>query len=172
MSSLGRDLTAPSCQLALTKTKPIPDGYQTITPYLIVNGAADAIDFYKRIFGATERMRMSAPQDRVGHAELLIGVSLIMLADEFPEMDARGPKTIGGSPVMLHLYVEDVDAVVASAVAAGAKLSQAVETKFYGDRSGSLVDPWGHVWHIATHVEDVSQEETQRRAAAMTPPEK
>jgi len=148
------------------KTKPIPDGYPALTPYLIIDGAAAAIGFYQQVFGATERMRMEAPGGKVGHAELLIRGSLIMLADEFPEMDARGPQSIGGSPVGLHVYVEDVDAVVAGAVAAGATLKQPVETKFYGDRSGSFVDPFGHVWHIATHVEDVSPEEMQRRAEA------
>lgn len=148
------------------KTKPIPDGYPVLSPYLIVNGAAAAIDFYKQVFGATERMRMDAPGGKVGHAELLIGGCLIMLADEFPEMGAVGPKSGGGSPVMLHLYVEDVDTVVARAVAAGAKVTQPVETKFYGDRSGGLNDPFGHMWNIATHVEDVSPEEMQRRAAA------
>ena len=149
------------------KTKPIPDGYSAVTPYLIINGASAAIEFYKQAFGATERMRMGAPDDKVGHAELVIGGSLIMLADEFPDMGARSPQTIGGSPVMLHLYMDDVDAVVARAVAAGAKITQPVETKFYGDRSGGLVDPFGHLWNIATHVEDVSPEEMQRRAAAM-----
>ena len=148
------------------KPKPIPAGYPVVAPYLIIDGAAAAIDFYKQIFGATERMRMDAPGGKVGHAELLIGGSLIMLADEFPGMGARCPQTIGGSPVMLHLYVEDVDAIVARAIAAGAKATHPVETQFYGDRSGGLVDPFGHLWHIATHVEDVSPEEMQRRAAA------
>jgi PhnB protein len=150
-------------------TKPIPDGYPAITPYLIIDGAAAAIDFYKQNFGATERMRMGAPGGRVGHAELLIGGSLIMLADEFPEMGARGPQPGAGAPVALHLYMEDVDAVVARAVAAGAKLEREVKTQFYGDRSGSIVDPFGHHWNIATHVEDVSPEEMQRRAAAIKP---
>jgi len=149
-------------------SKPIPDGYSAITPYLIIDGAAAAIEFYKTAFGAAERMRLAAPGEKVGHAELLIGGSLIMLADECPEMDARGPKAFGGSPVMLHLYVEDVDAVVARALAAGAQIRQPVEKKFYGDRSGSITDPFGHIWHIATHVEDVSPEETQRRAALVT----
>jgi PhnB protein len=115
-------------------------------------------------------MRMDSPGGKVGHAELLIGGCLIMLADEFPNMGAVSPKSTGGSPVMLHLYVDDVDTVVARAVAAGATVNQPVETKFYGDRSGGLTDPFGHVWHIATHVEDVSPEEMQRRAAAMKPP--
>lgn len=145
--------------------KPIPDNYPTVTPYLIIDGASAAIDFYKDIFGATERMRIGAPGGRVGHAELLIGGSVIMLADELPEMDARGPRTIGGSPVGLLIYVEDVDAVAARAVAAGGSLRQAVETKFYGDRSGTLLDPFGHIWHITAHVEDVAPEEIQQRAA-------
>jgi PhnB protein len=147
--------------------KPIPDGYPVVTPYLIIDGAAAAIDFYTSIFGATERMRLAMPGGKVGHAELLIGGSLLMLADEFPQMDAHGPGKFGGSPVSLHFYVEDVDAVVARAVAAGAKLQQPVETKFYGDRSGTLIDPWGHHWHVATHVEDVSPAEMDRRRTAM-----
>jgi len=149
--------------------KPIPDGYQSVTPYLIISGANAAIEFYKDVFGASERMRLAMPGGNVGHAELLIGGSVIMLADECPEIDARSPKTVGGSPVMLHLYVEDVDAVVARAAAAGAKILQPVETKFYGDRGGSIADPFGHIWHVATHVEDVTPEETQRRAAALNP---
>jgi PhnB protein len=152
------------------KPKPIPDGYQAVTPYLIVNGAAGAIDFYKEIFGATERMRMASPDGRVGHAELLIGGCVVMLADECIEMDARSPQTVGGSPVLLNLYVEDVDAVVARAIAAGAKLLRPVENQFYGDRSGNLVDPFGHLWNLATHVEDVPPEELERRAAAMFSP--
>lgn len=148
------------------KTKPIPDGYPVITPYLIVTEARAAIGFYQRIFGASERMRLDMPDGKIGHAELLIGGSLLMLADEFPEMGARGPQPGAGAPVMLHLYAEDVDGLVARALAAGARLERAVETKFYGDRSGSLVDPWGHHWHIATHVEDVSPEEMKVRAAA------
>ena len=147
--------------------KPIPDGYPVLNPYLIIDGASAAIDFYKQIFGATERMRMGAPGGKVGHAELLIGGCLLMLADEHPQMDARGPKSIGGSPVTLHLYVEDVDAVAARAVAAGATIKQPVNTTFYGDRCGLLVDPWGHHWNVSTHVEDVSPEEIQRRMAAM-----
>jgi PhnB protein len=147
--------------------KPIPDGYQAITPYLIIDGANSAIEFYKTVFGATERMRIGAPGGRIGHAELLIGGSVIMLADEFPEMDARGPKSIGGTPVSLLLYVENVDDVVRRAIDAGATLRRAVETKFYGDRGGTVIDPWGHVWNIATHVEDVSVEEMQNRMAKL-----
>jgi len=146
--------------------KPIPDGYHTVTPYLIINGAADAIEFYKKAFGATELFRMPQPGGKIGHAEIKIGDSPIMLADEFPEMKYFGPKTLGGSAVSILIYVEDVDAVFTQAIAAGGEEQQPVEDKFYGDRGGSLVDPFGHVWHIATHTEDVSPEEMEKRAAA------
>jgi PhnB protein len=146
--------------------KPIPDGYNTITPYLSIKGAAEAIEFYRKAFGATEVMRMAQPDGRVGHAELKIGDSKFMLADEFPDMDFRGPHSLGGTPVHLHMYVEDVDAVVDRALAAGAKLARPVQDQFYGDRSGSVTDPYGHVWHVATHKEDLSMEEMRRRAAA------
>jgi PhnB protein len=148
------------------KVKPIPEGHHTITPYLSIRGAAAAIDFYKRAFGATEVMRMAQPDGRVGHAELQLGDSRVMLADEFPEMDFRSPSTIGGTPVSLHMYVEDVDAVVKQAVAAGAKLVRPVQDQFYGDRSGTVTDPYGHVWHVSTHKEDLSMEEIRKRAAA------
>ena len=147
--------------------KPIPDGYPRVTPYLIVDGANVAIDFYISVFGAKERMRMPGPDDRVGHAELEIGESLIMLADEFPDMGARSPKSIGGSPVTIHVYVEDVDATVALAVKSGATIARPVEDKFYGDRGGEVVDPYGHRWSIATHIEDLSPEEMQRRMGEM-----
>lgn len=150
------------------KVKPIPDGYHTATPYLIIQGAAAALDFYKKVFGATELMRMAQPDAKIGHAEMRIGDSCIMLADEVPQIGYRGPKSLGGTPVSLMLYVEDVDAVVARAVAAGAKLTQPVQDKFYGDRNGVLEDPFGHVWTIATHIEDVSPEEIERRLAAMS----
>ena len=149
------------------KTKYIPDGYHTATPYLIVNGGARAIEFYKQAFGATEVMRMPAPGGKLGHAEIKIGDSKIMLADEFPEMDARGPQTIGGTPVSLMLYFEDCDAVTARAVASGAKVLRPVEDHFYGDRSGTILDPFGHKWTIATHKADLSAEELQKRAAAL-----
>ncbi|HWN96415.1 MAG TPA: VOC family protein [Methylomirabilota bacterium] len=145
--------------------KPIPDGYPVVAPYMIIRGAARALDFYKQALGATERMRLDMPGGVIGHAEIQIGDSVIMLADEFPQMNARGPESYGGSPVSLHLYVADVDAVVAGAVALGAKVTRPVQNQFYGDRSGTIVDPFGHTWSIATHVEDVSHEETARRAA-------
>ena len=148
------------------KVKPIPEGYHTITPYLSIKGASDAIEFYKKAFGAKEVMRMGEPDGRIGHAELQIGDSKIMLADEHPEMDFRSPRAIGGTPVLLHLYVEDVDNVVGRAVAAGAKVVRPVQDQFYGDRSGSVADPYGHVWHVATHTEDLSPDEIRKRAAA------
>ena len=146
--------------------KPIPDGYHTVTPYLIIKGAAEAIEFYKKAFGATELFRIAQPDGQIGHAEIQIGDSPIMLADEFPGMKYFGPQTLGGSPVSIMLYVEDVDTVFNGAIAAGASQERAVEDKFYGDRGGSVVDPFGHVWHLATHKEDVSPEEMKKRAAA------
>ena len=146
--------------------RPIPEGYGSVTPYLIVNGAARAIEFYKQAFGATETFRMERPDGRVGHAEIKIGDSHVMLADEHPEMGARGPQAIGGSPISLVLYVEDVDATVNRAVEAGAKLTRPVANQFYGDRTGGVEDPFGHAWYVATHVEDVAPEEMQKRAAA------
>jgi len=144
---------------------PIPDGYPRVTPYLIVDGAAAAIDFYKSVLGATERMRMAGPDGKLGHAELEIGDSVIMLADEHPEMNARGPNTVGGTPVSLHVYVEDADSVFERAVEAGAEPLQPVEDKFYGDRSGGFEDPFGHHWNVATHVEDIPPDEMSQRAA-------
>jgi len=151
----------------MSKVKPVPDGYHTVTPYLICNDATHAIDFYKKAFGASELLRIPAPGGKVGHAEIKIGDSPIMLADEHPEMGALSPQSVGGSPVSILLYVDDVDAVVARAVAAGAKLTRAVEDKFYGDRSGSLTDPAGHIWHVSTHKEDLSSEEIKRRGEAL-----
>jgi PhnB protein len=136
-----------------------------VSPYLCVNGGTAALEFYKSVFGATERMRMPAPDGRIGHAELQFGDSVIMLADEYPEMDVRSPRAIGGTPVTISVYVEDVDAVFNRAVAAGAKSLRAVETQFYGDRSGQFEDPFGHRWSVATHVEDVAPDEMERRAA-------
>ena len=147
-------------------TKPIPEGYHTATPYLIIGGAANAIEFYKKAFGATELFRFPTPDGKIGHAEIKIGDSPIMLADEYPEMGYKGPQTLGGSPVSLMIYVEDVDTVFNRAVEAGATVKEAVSDKFYGDRMGTLTDPFGHRWHVATHKEDVSVEEMQRRAKA------
>jgi PhnB protein len=144
---------------------PIPEGYPRVTPYLIVDGASDAIDFYTSVLGATERMRMDAPGGRIGHAELEIGDSVVMLADENPEMNARGPKAFGGSPVSLMVYVEDVDGVFERALEAGAKELRPVENQFYGDRLGAFEDPFGHEWNVASHVEDVPPEEMEKRAA-------
>jgi PhnB protein len=145
---------------------PIPEGYPRVTPYLVVDGAVDAIAFYVQVLGATERMRMGGPDGRVGHAELQFADSVVMLADAYPEMDIRDPKDIGGTPVSLTLYVEDVDATFAAALAAGASEVQPVEDKFYGDRAGQFQDPWGHRWTVMSHVEDVSPEEMARRAEA------
>jgi len=147
-----------------TSVKPVPEDYHNVTPYLIVDGASGAIEFYKQVFGASELMRMAAPGGKVGHAEILIGDSRIMLADEFPEMGARGPKAFGGSPVHLYLYVEDVDSVASRAVAAGAKEIRPVKDQFYGDRSGAFEDPYGHLWHISTRKEDIPADELKRRA--------
>jgi len=144
--------------------KPIPEGYHSVTPYLIIKGAADAIEFYKKAFGATELFRFPTPDGKIGHAEIKIGDSLIMLADEFAEMGYKGPQALGGSPVSLMIYLEDVDTVFNRAVEAGASVKEAVQDKFYGDRTGALTDPFGHVWHVATHKEDVSMEEMERRA--------
>jgi PhnB protein len=149
----------------MANVKPIPEGYPQVTPYLAVDGASDAIDFYTSVFGASERMRMAAPEGRIGHAELQIGDSLIMLADEFPDMGNRGPKTLGGTPVTISLYVEDVDDVFERAVKEGATALRPVENQFYGDRSGQFEDPFGHRWSVATHVEDVPPEEMEKRAA-------
>jgi PhnB protein len=148
------------------KPKAIPDGYHNVTPYLIVNDAAAAIEFYKKAFGATELMRMPKPNGKIGHAEIRIGDSPIMLADEAPEMDARSPRTFGGSPVSIFLYVDDVDTTFARAVDGGAKVQRPLADQFYGDRTGGVEDPFGHVWYIATHVEDVPPEEMKKRAAA------
>ena len=149
------------------KTKHIPDGYHTATPYLIVDDGARAIEFYQQAFGATEVLRLAGPSGKLMHAEIQIGDSRIMLADEFPEMDARGPLTIGGSPISMMLYVEDADAVTDRAVAAGGKVLRPIQDQFYGDRTATVADPFGHKWTIATHLEDLSPEEIRRRAAAL-----
>jgi PhnB protein len=150
----------------MTNVKPIPDGYHAITPYLIIDGAARAIEFYKAAFGATELLRFHGPDGKLGHAELRIGDSVVMLADEVPDRGIVAPGRIGGSPVSLMLYVEGVDAVVDRAVTHGATIKRPVADQFYGDRTGTIEDPFGHQWHIATHTEDLSFEEVKRRAAA------
>jgi PhnB protein len=147
--------------------KPIPDGYHSVTPYLIVNDGARAIDFYKQAFGAVETVRMGGPNGKIGHAEIRIGDSNVMLADESPDMGHRSAQSIGATPVSLVLYVENVDAQFKQAIAAGAKELRAVEDQFYGDRMGTLVDPFGHVWSLGTHTEDVSPEEMKRRMEEM-----
>ncbi len=148
----------------MKKVSYIPKGYNTVTPYLVIKGAAKAIDYYKEVFGATEVMRMPAPDGRIGHAELQIGDSRIMLADENPEMGYRSAESIGASPVSLLVYLPDCDKVVAKAVAEGAKILKPVADQFYGDRSGFIQDPFGHFWGVATHKEDVSAKEMEKRA--------
>jgi PhnB protein len=144
--------------------KAIPDGFHAVTPYLIVSNAAKALDFYQKAFGAKERFRMPAPGGKIGHAEISIGDSVVMLADEFPDMDVKAPQTVGGTPVSLHVYVEDVDSQFKKAIAAGGREKRAVEDQFYGDRLGTLQDPFGHIWHLSTHKEDLSPDELQRRS--------
>ena len=146
---------------------PIPENYPRVIPYLHVDGASAAIDFYTKVLGATERGRMPGDGEKVMHAELEIGGSVIMLADESPEMDIRGPKSVGGTPLTVCVYVEDVDAVMERATAAGAQTLSPAEDQFYGDRSGSFEDPFGHRWNIMMHIEDVGPEEMQRRMAEM-----
>lgn len=148
------------------KVKSVPEGYHNVTPYLCIQGAAQAIEFYKKAFGAVEVMRMPQPDGKIGHAEIKFGDSHVMLADECPEMGFRSPKAIGGSPIGLMLYVDSVDVTVEKAVAAGAKLLKPVENQFYGDRSGRIEDPFGYAWYVSTHVEDVPPDELKRRAAA------
>jgi PhnB protein len=146
--------------------KAIPDDYPRVTPYLYIDGASAAIDFYRSVLGASERMRMPTPDGKIGHAELDVGDSVIMLADSNPDMDVRSPKSIGGTPVALHVYVEDADGVFERAMQAGARQLRPVEDQFYGDRSGQFEDPFGHHWNVATHVEDVPPDEMAKRAAA------
>ena len=148
----------------MADVNPIPDGYPRISPSLVIDGAGAAIDFYVDVLGATVRMRMDGPDQRVGHAELQLGDSVIMVADEFPEMGYLGPKRVGGTPVTLLVYVDDADSVLQKAMSAGATELRPVETQFYGDRSGQFEDPFGHRWSVATHVEDVSEDEMMRRA--------
>ncbi len=147
-------------------TKPIPEGYHTLTPYLAVDDAAQAIEYYKNAFGAKERMRMETPDGKIGHAELEIGDSMVMLSDPFPQATTRPPKELGGTSGSVFMYVEDVDAVVKQAVDTGATITMEVADQFWGDRFGSIQDPFGHSWSIATHVEDVPPEEMAERAKA------
>lgn len=149
------------------KVSATPKGYSSLTPYLVIEGANGAIEFYKTVFSAKQVMRLDQPNGKVGHAELRIGDTKIMVADECPEMDARGPKAYNGSPVTLYLYVKNVDKVVEHAVSLGAQLLKPVQTMFYGDRCGALKDPYGHVWCVATHVEDVTPAALRKRAAAL-----
>ena len=151
--------------------KPIPEGYHSVTPYLVVDDAKAAIDFYTRAFGAKEKFRLRMG-DRIGHAEIVIGDSHVMLADEFPDMGHRGPKALGGSPVSLMLYVEDVDTTFKQALAAGATEKRPIENQFWGDRMGTLTDPFGHVWSLATTVEEVSPDELQQRMAEFSKEQK
>jgi PhnB protein len=150
-------------------TKPFSEDDPRVTPYLSVDGAAAGIDFYVAVLGATERMRMASPDGKVHHAELQIGNSVVMVADEFPELGFRGPRSLGGTPVHLYVYVEDVDAVFAEALARGATEVNAVKDEFYGDRVGQFEDPYGHRWHVATHVEDVPPEEMAKRVSKAMP---
>lgn len=151
----------------MANVKPIPDGYHSVTPYLIVKGGAEAIDYYKKAFGAVELFRMDHG-GKIGHAEIKIGDSPIMLADEYPEMKYVSPKTLGGTPVSIMIYVDDVDTVYNQAISAGGTEVKALQDQFYGDRSGTLTDPFGHVWTVATHKEDVSEEEMAKRMKAHT----
>ena len=152
--------------------KPIPEGYHTTTPYLIVRNGIQALEFYKKAFGATEVYRLLMPDGRLGHAEIRVGDSIIMLSDEFPEYGSKSPETLGGTPVSILLYVEDVDTFFQKAVGAGAKENEPIMDQFWGDRSGKLEDPYGHIWWVATHVEDVSPEEMEERMKAMPAREK
>ena len=147
--------------------QPIPDNYPRVSTALAVDGAADAIEFYRAVFGATERMRIPAPEGKIGHAELEIGDSLVMVSDEYPEMGYVGPKKIGGTAVTISVYVTDADAAFAEALSRGATPVREVADHFYGDRSGQFEDPWGHRWGVATHIEDVSPEELDRRVKEM-----
>ena len=147
------------------KVSPIPAGYHSVTPYLSIRGAAQAIDFYKKALGAKEIMRMPGPDGKVGHAELQIGDSRVMLADEYEAIGFLSPQARGGTTVTLHVYVKDCDAMMTRATAAGAKVTRPAQDQFYGDRTGSIEDPFGHVWHFATHKENLSMSELKRRAA-------
>jgi len=162
--AMRRKLPAKRAAAPKKKVQPIPAGYGAVTPYLSVRGAAQAIEFYKKAFGAKEIMRMPGPEGKLGHAEIRIGDSRVMLSDEYEPMAFLGPQSRGGTTVHIHLYVRDVDATVARATAAGAKVVRPVQDQFYGDRTGSIEDPFGHLWHVATHKEDLSMAEMKRRA--------
>jgi PhnB protein len=151
----------------MTSVQPIPENYPQVVPYLAVDGAEAAIEFYGAVLGTTERARLAGPDGKIGHAELQLGDSLIMLADEYPDIGVRSPKSVGGTPVTISVYVADVDAVFERAVERGATVLRPIELQFYGDRAGQFEDPFGHRWSVATHVEDVSPEEMARRAADM-----
>jgi PhnB protein len=150
-----------------SSVKPIPEGHRTVTPYLAIKNAAGALEFYKKAFGAVETYKLIIPDGRVGHAEIRLGDSLIMLSDEFPEFGGKAPEALGGSPVSIHLYVDDVDAFFKRALAAGAHELKPIANQFYGDRSGQLQDPFGHLWWVATHREDVAPDEMQKRVRAL-----
>jgi PhnB protein len=153
----------------MANVKPIPDGYRSVTPYLIIRGAAQAMEFYSKAFGAKEQFKMPGPDGKIGHAEMRIGDSVIMLADENPNMGHKSPETLGGSPISILLYVEDCDATFNQAVKAGGQVERPLANQFYGDRTGGVKDPFGFSWYIATHVEDVSPDEMERRAKEMQP---
>jgi PhnB protein len=155
---------AKSATKSVKSVKPVPKGFHTVTPYLRVKGCSQALDFYHKALGAVERDRMTMPDGRIGHAEITIGDSIVMLADEFPDMKIRGPQSLGGTSVGLLLYVKDVDAAFERALDAGAKVLRPVQDQFYGDRSGSIVDPFGHEWTLSTHKEDVDPDEMKIRA--------
>ncbi|MBF6357293.1 VOC family protein [Nocardia higoensis] len=151
----------------MSDVEPIPDGYPALSPGLAIDGAAAAVEFYKQVFGATERMRMPRPDGKIAHCELLIGGSVLMLGDPAPEVGFFDPRTVGGTPVSLHVYVPDADAAFVTAMESGARELEPVTLQFYGDRSGSFIDPWGHRWTVATHVEDVPPDEMDRRMARL-----
>lgn len=151
----------------MANVKPVPTDRPALTPYLVVKGAAKAIEFYTKAFGAKEQFRLTEPQGKVGHAELAVGGALFMLADEYPDFGALSPASVGGTPVTMHLYVDDVDRTVERAVAAGATVLRPVKDEFYGDRTGMIADPFGHKWQLASHKEDVSPQEMQKRWSAM-----
>jgi PhnB protein len=158
--------------MSATHTKPVPEGMHSVTPHLICAGAAEAIEFYKRAFNAVEIARLPGPDGRIMHANLRIGDSSVMLVDEMPEHGALGPRSLKGSPVVIHLYVDDADGVASRAEAAGAKITMPVQEMFWGDRYGQLEDPFGHRWSVATHVKDVTQEEMRAAMAKMAADQK